>query len=305
MVGARARDRRAASTRRRDDRVVVTDRSMTNRHLAVRWDGNGDDHFDHRHRCRAGNCCRRRPGGRARAGARPARPLRRLGPRVVDTGLGRRNRRRRVGRGRRAPGRCSAVSSVPAPLRTVVRDRDLHDARRVTAARHRHRARLAARRAPAVDGVPVRRPRRHAPPATSSSGTSGARRIRRQSWDAAKFEVCAHRYVDLGEPDFGVAVLNNGRYGHGLFDGRVRVSLARAAALPRPDRRPRTHTVDLAISRTAPGLAMSSTRPQRLTMPLRIAPGNAPSAPDPVVALTGHAASRSTPSSSPTTTRAT
>ena len=25
-----------------DDRVVVTDRSMTNRHLAVRWDGNGN-----------------------------------------------------------------------------------------------------------------------------------------------------------------------------------------------------------------------------------------------------------------------
>ena len=49
------------------------------------------------------------------------------------------------------------------------------------------------------------------------------------SWDAAKFEVCAHRYVDLSEPDFGVAVLNDGRYGHGLFDGRVRVSLARAA----------------------------------------------------------------------------
>ncbi len=40
------------------------------------------------------------------------------------------------------------------------------------------------------------------------------------SWDAAKFEVCAHRYVDVAEPDFGVAVLNNGRYGHGVFDGR-------------------------------------------------------------------------------------
>ncbi len=27
------------------------------------------------------------------------------------------------------------------------------------------------------------------------------------SWDAAKFEVCAHRYVDVAEPGFGVAVL--------------------------------------------------------------------------------------------------
>ncbi|RLE25495.1 MAG: alpha-mannosidase, partial [Actinobacteria bacterium] len=35
-------------------------------------------------------------------------------------------------------------------------------------------------------------------------------------WDAAKFEVCAHRYVDFSEPGFGVAVLNTGRYGHSL-----------------------------------------------------------------------------------------
>ena len=43
------------------------------------------------------------------------------------------------------------------------------------------------------------------------------------SWDAAKFEVCAHRYVDIAEPGFGVAVLDDGRYGHGLFGGAVRV----------------------------------------------------------------------------------
>ena len=42
--------------------------------------------------------------------------------------------------------------------------------------------------------------------------------------------------------DFGVAVLNDGRYGHGLFDGGVRVSLARAATVPRPRRRPRRST---------------------------------------------------------------
>ena len=40
------------------------------------------------------------------------------------------------------------------------------------------------------------------------------------TWDAAKFEVCAHRYVDVAEPDFGVAVLDNGRYGHGLVRRR-------------------------------------------------------------------------------------
>jgi len=54
------------------------------------------------------------------------------------------------------------------------------------------------------------------------------------SWDAAKFEVCAHRFVDVAEPSFGVAVLNDGRYGHALQGDAVRVSLLRAAKYPDP-----------------------------------------------------------------------
>lgn len=34
------------------------------------------------------------------------------------------------------------------------------------------------------------------------------------SWDAARFEVCAHRWVDVAEPGSGVALLNDGKYGH-------------------------------------------------------------------------------------------
>jgi len=66
-------------------------------------------------------------------------------------------------------------------------------------------------------------------------------------WDAAKFEVCAHRYVSLAEPSFGVAVLNNGRYGHAIFDGAIRVSLARAAKYPDPDADHGHHRVRLAV----------------------------------------------------------
>lgn len=53
-------------------------------------------------------------------------------------------------------------------------------------------------------------------------------------WDAAKFEVCAHRFVSVAEPSFGVAVMNDGRFGHHLFDGGVSVSLARSARYPDP-----------------------------------------------------------------------
>ena len=70
--------------------------------------------------------------------------------------------------------------------------------------------------------------------ATSSSVSSPRPTHPSNPWDAAKFEVCAHRFVDVAEPDFGVAILNNGRYGHSVFDGAIRVSLARAAKYPDP-----------------------------------------------------------------------
>ncbi len=58
-------------------------------------------------------------------------------------------------------------------------------------------------------------------------------------WDAAKFEVCAHRYVSLAEPSFGVAVLNDGRYGHArLRRGDPRQPRPRRE-VPRSRRRPR------------------------------------------------------------------
>ncbi len=73
-------------------------------------------------------------------------------------------------------------------------------------------------------------------------------------WDAAKFEVCAHRWVDVSEPSFGVAVLNDGRWGHGLFDGGVRVSLLRGARFPDPEADQGRHRMRLAILPHGPGL---------------------------------------------------
>ena len=74
------------------------------------------------------------------------------------------------------------------------------------------------------------------------------------SWDAAKFEVCAHRYVDLSEPTFGVAVLNDGRYGHGVQDGGIRVSLLRAAKYPDPVQDHGQHRVTISVLPHGAGL---------------------------------------------------
>ena len=55
------------------------------------------------------------------------------------------------------------------------------------------------------------------------------------NWDAAKFEVCAHRWVDVSEPGFGVAVLNDCKYGHDIHRGALRITLLRAPNFPDPD----------------------------------------------------------------------
>ena len=89
-------------------------------------------------------------------------------------------------------------------------------------------------------------------------------------WDAAKFEVCAHRYVDFSEPDFGVAVLNTGRYGYSLFDGAIRVSLARAAKYPDPDADRGHHEVTFAVLPHGPGLASVRAAASLLNAPIRI-----------------------------------
>ena len=55
------------------------------------------------------------------------------------------------------------------------------------------------------------------------------------SWDAAKFEVCAHKYCDFAEYDYGVAMLNDCKYGHDIHDGVMRLTLLKSATYPNPD----------------------------------------------------------------------
>ncbi len=105
------------------------------------------------------------------------------------------------------------------------------------------------------------------------------------SWDAAKFEVCAHRFVDLSEPSFGVAVLNDGRYGHGVQEGGVSVSLLRAAKYPDPDADHGRHTVTIGVLPHGPGLHEVLHEAEALNLPLRVVTGQAAAAPSPVVTL--------------------
>ena len=55
------------------------------------------------------------------------------------------------------------------------------------------------------------------------------------SWDTARFETVAHRWVDLSESGYGVALLNDGRYGHDIHGSVIRLSLLRSPTTPDPD----------------------------------------------------------------------
>eukprot|EP00190_Bangiopsis_sp_CCMP1999_P006978 CAMPEP_0198725506 /NCGR_PEP_ID=MMETSP1475-20131203/2804_1 /TAXON_ID= ORGANISM="Unidentified sp., Strain CCMP1999" /NCGR_SAMPLE_ID=MMETSP1475 /ASSEMBLY_ACC=CAM_ASM_001111 /LENGTH=1074 /DNA_ID=CAMNT_0044487299 /DNA_START=165 /DNA_END=3386 /DNA_ORIENTATION=- len=52
------------------------------------------------------------------------------------------------------------------------------------------------------------------------------------SWDVAKFEVCGHRYADLSESNYGLAIVTKSKYGYSVHDGRMRLSLLRSPKSP-------------------------------------------------------------------------
>ena len=52
------------------------------------------------------------------------------------------------------------------------------------------------------------------------------------SLDAAKFEVCGHKYADMSETGYGVALLNNCKYGYSARDNILSLSLLRSPKSP-------------------------------------------------------------------------
>jgi alpha-mannosidase len=64
---------------------------------------------------------------------------------------------------------------------------------------------------------------------------------RNTSWDWARFEVCAHRWVDLSEGGYGVALLNDGKYGHSLHNNVIGLSLLKGGIHPDPEADRGTH----------------------------------------------------------------
>lgn len=55
------------------------------------------------------------------------------------------------------------------------------------------------------------------------------------SWDWARFETCAHKWVDLSEGGYGVSLLNDCKYGHDIHGNVIRLTLLRSPSRPDPE----------------------------------------------------------------------
>lgn len=55
------------------------------------------------------------------------------------------------------------------------------------------------------------------------------------SWDLARFEVCAHKWVDLSETGYGVSLLNDCKYGHDIKGNCIRLTLIKCGEYPNPN----------------------------------------------------------------------
>lgn len=58
---------------------------------------------------------------------------------------------------------------------------------------------------------------------------------RNTSWDQARFEVCMHKWADISEYGYGVAILNDCKYGMDIRESVMRLTLLKSGIFPNPD----------------------------------------------------------------------
>lgn len=67
------------------------------------------------------------------------------------------------------------------------------------------------------------------------------------SWDYARFETVAHQWADLSERGYGVALLNDCKYGYDIKDSVLRLTLLKSAVHPDPEQDQGRHTFTYAL----------------------------------------------------------
>ncbi|MEV0374966.1 glycoside hydrolase family 38 C-terminal domain-containing protein [Streptomyces sp. NPDC050636] len=104
------------------------------------------------------------------------------------------------------------------------------------------------------------------------------------SWDAARFEICAHRWLRVAEPGYGIALLNDSTYGHDVtrtphtegLGTTVRLTLLRAPHSPDPETDQGTHRFTYAL---LPGAEVGDAVAEGLALNLPLRTATAPPVP--------------------------
>jgi alpha-mannosidase len=98
------------------------------------------------------------------------------------------------------------------------------------------------------------------------------------TWDFARFEVSAHRWADLSEPGYGVALLNDSKYGYACHGNVLRLSLLRAPKAPDEHADMGTHRFRYALFPHAGGPQAGGVIPEAaaFNQPLQVFPTSAP-----------------------------
>jgi alpha-mannosidase len=103
--------------------------------------------------------------------------------------------------------------------------------------------------------------------------------IANTTWEQARFEVCAHRWADLSEPGYGVALLNDCKYGYDIRGDVMRLSLLRAPGYPDPEADQGVHHLAYALL-PHPGDLRSDGRvveeAEAFNLPIELVAGSAP-----------------------------
>ena len=100
---------------------------------------------------------------------------------------------------------------------------------------------------------------------------------RNTPFDAARFEVCGHRFADLSEHGYGVSLLNDGRYGHSALGSTLGLTLVRGPVFPDPLADEGPHAFCYALYPHRGGWAAGGTLAEALDLnsPLLVTPGRA------------------------------
>ncbi len=98
---------------------------------------------------------------------------------------------------------------------------------------------------------------------------------RNTSWDVARFEVCAHKWMDVSEGNYGFSLMNDCKYGHSVDENSVALTLLKSSTDPNPTADQEMHFFTYSIAPHSGDWRAANTpeKAYRLNIPVTALPG--------------------------------